>query len=156
MRRSIFQLTDSAERFNSRLYRKVATQHFPSWHGCRIKRANNRDTAMSPLDTLPTAAGTTGLELLKGVRVLDLTTSIAGPYGTQLLADLGAEVTKVERVGAGDDTRAWGPPFLDGESLWFLSINRNVSVSATRLECPSARCEGFGIVVIGVVRWTTT
>lgn len=80
---------------------------------------------MTPLDTLPTANPGAGLELLKGVRVLDLTTSIAGPYGTQLLADLGAEVTKVERVGVGDDTRAWGPPFLDGESLWFLSINRN-------------------------------
>jgi crotonobetainyl-CoA:carnitine CoA-transferase CaiB-like acyl-CoA transferase len=64
--------------------------------------------------------------MLKGLRVLDLTTSIAGPYATQLLADLGAEVTKVERTGAGDDTRAWGPPFTDdGESLWFLSVNRN-------------------------------
>jgi crotonobetainyl-CoA:carnitine CoA-transferase CaiB-like acyl-CoA transferase len=83
------------------------------------------DTAMRPLDTLPTVTPTSGLELLKGIRVLDLTTSIAGPYGTQLLADLGAEVTKVERVEAGDDTRAWGPPFLDGESLWFISMNRN-------------------------------
>ncbi|MFP6558935.1 CaiB/BaiF CoA transferase family protein [Paraburkholderia sp. B3] len=64
--------------------------------------------------------------MLAGLRVLDLTTSVAGPYGTQLLADLGAEVTKVERTGAGDDTRAWGPPFTEnGESLWFLSVNRN-------------------------------
>ncbi|MFC6949538.1 CoA transferase [Paraburkholderia dipogonis] len=80
---------------------------------------------MIPVDTLPILEKSCGLELLKGVRVLDLSTSVAGPYGTQLLADLGAEVTKVERVGVGDDTRAWGPPFLDGESLWYLSMNRN-------------------------------
>jgi crotonobetainyl-CoA:carnitine CoA-transferase CaiB-like acyl-CoA transferase len=63
--------------------------------------------------------------LLEGIRVLDLTTSIAGPYATMLLADMGAEVIKVERQGVGDDARGWGPPFLDGESLWFLSVNRN-------------------------------
>lgn len=57
--------------------------------------------------------------------MLDLTTSIAGPYATLLLADLGASVVKLERPGRGDDARAWGPPFLDGESLWFLSVNRN-------------------------------
>ena len=65
------------------------------------------------------------MALLSGVRVLDLTTSIAGPYATLLLADMGAEVIKIERPGSGDDSRAWGPPFLDGESLWFLSVNRN-------------------------------
>ncbi|RRV10483.1 CoA transferase [Pseudomonas sp. v388] len=62
--------------------------------------------------------------ILEGVRVLDLTTSIAGPYATMLLSDFGADVIKVERRG-GDDARFWGPPFLDGESLWFLSVNRN-------------------------------
>lgn len=113
---------------------------------------------MSPLDTLPTPAGTTGLELLKGVRVLDLTTSIAGPYGTQLLADLGAEVTKVERVGAGDDTRAWGPPFLDGESLWFLSINRNKESLTLDIKQPEGRhildqlLATTDVVVVNVVR----
>lgn len=80
---------------------------------------------MTPLQTLPKMTQSQGLRMLEGVRVLDLTTSIAGPYGTQLLADLGASVTKVEKVGVGDDTRAWGPPFLDGESLWYLSVNRN-------------------------------
>ena len=63
--------------------------------------------------------------LLEGVRVLDLTSSVAGPYGAMLLADMGAEVVKVERPGAGDDVRAWGPPFLDGESVWYLAVNRN-------------------------------
>jgi crotonobetainyl-CoA:carnitine CoA-transferase CaiB-like acyl-CoA transferase len=78
-----------------------------------------------PLDSLPAPSGAAPLALLSGVRVVDLTTSIAGPYGAMLLADMGADVVKIERPGAGDDSRAWGPPFLDGESLWFLSVNRN-------------------------------
>lgn len=80
---------------------------------------------MLPLDTLPGPPGAAPIALLSGVRVVDLTTSIAGPYATMLLADMGAEVVKVERPRTGDDSRAWGPPFLDGESLWFLSVNRN-------------------------------
>jgi len=64
------------------------------------------------------------LDLLLGVRVLDLTNSIAGPYGGQLLADLGASVVKVEKPVTGEDARAWGPPFLHGESLWFAAVNR--------------------------------
>jgi crotonobetainyl-CoA:carnitine CoA-transferase CaiB-like acyl-CoA transferase len=77
------------------------------------------------MNALPRIRPGPGFTLLSGVRVLDLTTSIAGPSATQLLADLGAEVLKVERLGAGDDARSWGPPFLEGESLWFLSVNRN-------------------------------
>jgi len=84
---------------------------------------------MIPAASLPSKSSP-GLALLDGIRVLDLTTSIAGPYATQLLADLGATVLKIEKPGSGDDCRAWGPPFLDGESLWFLSVNRN-KLSAT-------------------------
>ncbi|XP_035981230.1 succinate--hydroxymethylglutarate CoA-transferase isoform X3 [Fundulus heteroclitus] len=62
---------------------------------------------------------------LEGVRVLDLTRVLAGPFATMILGDLGAEVIKVERPGGGDDTRAWGPPFVASESVYFLSINRN-------------------------------
>ena len=62
---------------------------------------------------------------LDGLRVLDLTRVLAGPWCGMLLGDLGAEVIKVESVGAGDDTRAWGPPFVDGESAYFLGCNRN-------------------------------
>lgn len=62
---------------------------------------------------------------LEGVRVLDLTRVLAGPIATMLLGDLGADVIKIERPGKGDDTRGWGPPFLDGESAYFLGINRN-------------------------------
>lgn len=64
---------------------------------------------------------------LSGVRVIDMTTSYAGPTAAMYLADLGAEVIKVERPGAGDDTRSWGPPFVDGQSAWFASANRNKS-----------------------------
>ena len=80
---------------------------------------------MPPADQLPTPDSKNTLSMLSGIRILDLTTSIAGPYATLLLADMGASIVKVERPGRGDDARAWGPPFLDGESLWFLSVNRN-------------------------------
>ena len=64
-------------------------------------------------------------QVLKGIKVLDLTRALAGPYCTMLLADYGAEVIKVELPGTGDDTRGWGPPFVEGESAYFMSINRN-------------------------------
>jgi crotonobetainyl-CoA:carnitine CoA-transferase CaiB-like acyl-CoA transferase len=76
-----------------------------------------------PFESLPPKSSE-ALDLLSGVKVLDLTTSIAGPYAGQLLADLGASVVKVEKPRGGDDARAWGPPFLHGESLWFMSVNR--------------------------------
>jgi len=78
-----------------------------------------------PYSRLPEIAPGRGFDLLDGVRVLDLTTSVAGPFATLLLGDLGCEIVKVEHPTGGDDARAWGPPFLDGESLWFLSVNRN-------------------------------
>ena len=62
---------------------------------------------------------------LDGIRVLDLTRVLAGPYCTMFLGDLGAEVVKVEQPGVGDDTRGWGPPFTGGESAYFLCVNRN-------------------------------
>jgi len=62
---------------------------------------------------------------LEGVRVLDLTRVLAGPFATMILGDLGAEIIKIETPGQGDDTREWGPPFIAGESAYFLSLNRN-------------------------------
>jgi formyl-CoA transferase len=62
---------------------------------------------------------------LAGVRVIDLTRALAGPYCTMMLGDLGADVIKVERPGRGDDSRAWGPPFVGGESAYFVCANRN-------------------------------
>jgi len=62
---------------------------------------------------------------LSGIRVLDLSRILAGPWCTMMLGDLGAEIIKVERPGAGDDTRTWGPPFAEGESAYYLCCNRN-------------------------------
>ena len=62
---------------------------------------------------------------LSGLTVLDLTRVLSGPYCTMMLADMGARVIKIEQPGKGDDTRRWGPPFQNGESSYFMSINRN-------------------------------
>jgi crotonobetainyl-CoA:carnitine CoA-transferase CaiB-like acyl-CoA transferase len=65
------------------------------------------------------------MKALEGIRVLDLTRALAGPFCTLMLGDYGADVIKIEMPGAGDDTRHWGPPFIGKESAYFLSINRN-------------------------------
>jgi len=70
-----------------------------------------------------TATATTGP--LAGIRVLEMTEALAGPYCSMLLGDLGADVIKIERRGVGDQSRGWGPPFVQGESAYFLSVNRN-------------------------------
>ena len=62
---------------------------------------------------------------LTGTRVVDLTRALAGPYCTLLLGDMGADVVKIELPGSGDETRQWGPPFVAGESSYFMSVNRN-------------------------------
>lgn len=77
-----------------------------------------------PMEGLPVVEAGAGFTFLSGIKVLDLTTSVAGPYASMLLSDFGAEIIKVERPG-GDDARGWGPPFLEGESLWFTAVNRN-------------------------------
>ena len=76
---------------------------------------------------------------LDGITVVDLTRVLSGPYCTMLLADMGARVIKVERPGSGDDTRAWGPPFVKGESSYFLSINRNKESVALDFKEPRGR-----------------
>ena len=68
---------------------------------------------------------TTPPSVLEGITVIDFTQALAGPYCTMLLGDLGADVIKIERPGVGDQSRGWGPPFLEGESAYFLSCNRN-------------------------------
>ncbi len=95
---------------------------------------------MLPLSRLPQKEGASpnSIGLLEGVRVLDLTTSIAGPYATLLLADFGASVIKVERR-EGDDTRGWGPPFLAQQSLWFLAVNRNKRSITLDFSTPQGR-----------------
>ncbi len=89
---------------------------------------------------------------LAGVHVLDLARVLAGPYAAMLLGDLGAEVIKVERPGAGDDTRQWGPPFMPAgtgtESTYFLSVNRGKRSVAIDLKDPDERA-----FVEALVRW---
>jgi crotonobetainyl-CoA:carnitine CoA-transferase CaiB-like acyl-CoA transferase len=85
---------------------------------------------------------------LAGVHVLDLARVLAGPYAAMLLGDLGAEVIKVERPGAGDDTRHWGPPFVQAESTYFLSVNRGKRSVAIDLKDPGER-----EFVEALVRW---
>src|SRR3954447_7771648 len=62
---------------------------------------------------------------LDGVLVVDLTRALAGPHAAMMLGDLGARVIKVETPDGGDDSRGWGPPFVEGESTYYLSANRN-------------------------------
>ena len=87
-----------------------------------------------------------------GVRVLDLSRVLAGPYCTMVLADLGADVVKVERPEGGDETRTWGPPFAGGEAAYFLSLNRGKRSVAIDLADPAGRdlalelCAGAQVV----------
>ena len=76
---------------------------------------------------------------LSGITVLDLTRVLSGPYCTMLLADMGARVIKIEQPEKGDDTRAWGPPFVGGESAYFLSINRNKESVTVDFKQPAGR-----------------
>jgi crotonobetainyl-CoA:carnitine CoA-transferase CaiB-like acyl-CoA transferase len=90
---------------------------------------------------------------LAGVRVADLSRVLAGPYCTMVLADLGADVVKIERPEGGDETRAWGPPFADGEAAYYLSVNRGKRSCAVDLGQPEGRelaleiCAGADAVI---------
>ena len=75
---------------------------------------------------------------LAGIRVLDLTRVLAGPFCAMMLGDMGAEVIKVEEPGKGDDTRSW-PPFVEGESTYFMSVNRNKKSVTLNLKAPEGR-----------------
>jgi crotonobetainyl-CoA:carnitine CoA-transferase CaiB-like acyl-CoA transferase len=90
------------------------------------------------------------MQPLEGFRVLDLSRVVSGPFCSMLLADLGAEVIKIEEPSTGDDSRAFGPPFVAGESAYFLSVNRNKQSCAINLKDPegvqlvqdlAARCD---------------
>jgi crotonobetainyl-CoA:carnitine CoA-transferase CaiB-like acyl-CoA transferase len=79
------------------------------------------------------------MSALHGITVLDLTRVLSGPYCSMMLGDMGARVIKVEQPGKGDDTRGWGPPFIDGESAYFLSINRNKESVTVDFKHPEGR-----------------
>ena len=76
---------------------------------------------------------------LAGLLVLDLTRAVAGPFCTMLLGDLGARVIKIEEPGKGDETRQWGPPFLEGISSYYVGMNRNKESAAVDLKSEEGR-----------------
>jgi crotonobetainyl-CoA:carnitine CoA-transferase CaiB-like acyl-CoA transferase len=79
------------------------------------------------------------MHVLDDTLVIDLTQALAGPYCTMLLGDMGAEVVKVEQPGDGDQSRGWGPPFVAGESTYFLSVNRNKQSLTLNLKSEAGR-----------------
>lgn len=78
-------------------------------------------------------------QALTGIRVVDLTRVMTGPYCTMLLGDMGADVIKIEQPAKGDDTRAWGPPFIDDISAYYLSVNRNKRSLTLNLKSDAGR-----------------
>jgi crotonobetainyl-CoA:carnitine CoA-transferase CaiB-like acyl-CoA transferase len=82
------------------------------------------------------------MQPLSGIKVLDLTRIVSGPFATMLLGDLGAEIIKIEEPVSGDESRTYGPPFVNGESSYFLSINRNKKSCAINLKTP----EGISLI----------
>lgn len=78
---------------------------------------------------------------LDGVRILDFSRVLAGPYATMLLGDFGAEIIKIERPDGGDDTRSWGPPWYEGDATYFLAVNRNKASHALDLKSDDTRAE---------------
>ena len=76
---------------------------------------------------------------LRHLRVVEMTEALAGPYCSMLLGDLGADVIKIERPGRGDQARGWGPPFVQGESAYFLSVNRNKRSVELNIKEPHSR-----------------
>jgi len=96
---------------------------------------------------------------LAGLRVVDLTQALAGPFCTMILGDLGADVVKVERPGVGDQSRGWGPPFLEGESAYYLSTNRNKRSLTLDFSTPAGRevlhrlLAGADVFVTNIPRW---
>ena len=85
---------------------------------------------------------------LDGIRVADFTQALSGPYCTMLLADLGADVVKVEMPGRGDDSRHWGPPFVGDTAAYFLAVNRNKRSIELDLGSPDGR-EAASALVAG-------
>ena len=90
------------------------------------------------IEVLPAISGGAG-GALDGIRVIDLTRALAGPYCTLMLADHGADVIKIELPGSGDETRDWAPPHVNGVSAYYLSINRNKRSLTLDLKHPEGK-----------------
>src|SRR5680860_670354 len=97
-----------------------------------------------------------GLDFLRGVRVIDFTQALSGPYRTMMLADLDADVIKVEAPVRGDDARAWGAPFTGVDAAYFMSVNRNKRSVAPDLKQPvglAAACQLIATADVIVENW---
>ena len=98
---------------------------------------------------------------LRHLRVVEMTEALAGPYCSMLLGDMGADVIKIERPGRGDQSRGWGPPFVQGESAYFLSVNRNKRSVELNIKDPRSRVrllrllEGSDVFITNVPRMTS-
>ena len=79
------------------------------------------------------------MKALEGIRVIDQTQALAGPYCSMMLGDMGADVIKIERPGIGDQSRTWGPPFIDTESTYYLAVNRNKRGITLNIASPEGR-----------------
>ena len=97
------------------------------------------DTPSSTHDGLHDDTSTASAGPLSDLKVVDLTRVLAGPYLTMMLGDMGADVIKIEQPGSGDDTRRWGPPFVEGESTYYLAVNRNKRSVTLNLKHPRCR-----------------
>ncbi|HKM78067.1 MAG TPA: CoA transferase, partial [Candidatus Bathyarchaeia archaeon] len=83
---------------------------------------------------------------LAGLRIIDASRILTGPFCSMILGDLGAEVIKIERPRTGDDTREWGPPFIGSESAYFLSVNRNKKSITLDLDTPDGKKVFYALV----------
>jgi crotonobetainyl-CoA:carnitine CoA-transferase CaiB-like acyl-CoA transferase len=114
-------VNDAGGIFLSLFHKKIITQHIPlNSPGNPLETFWTSDERLWTMTIMKSLDGA-----LAGIKVIDLSRILAGPTCTQVLGDLGAEVIKIEKPGTGDDTRAWGPPYWDNTSAYFLSVNRN-------------------------------
>src|SRR6266446_6377309 len=120
---------------------------------CRSRPSESARSFSNDRDNASSAVGVE-MKLFEGVRVLDLSRMLAGPYGSMLLADMGAEVIKIEDPDGGDPMRVMGPPFLaDGESAYFLAINRSKKSVALDLTRDAGREVFYDLVRRADVVW---
>jgi crotonobetainyl-CoA:carnitine CoA-transferase CaiB-like acyl-CoA transferase len=103
------------------------------------------------METDPNQERNNELGSLRGIRVVDLTRVMSGPYCTMMLGDMGADVIKIEHPDRGDDTRAWGPPFIQGESAYYLGINRNKRSIALDLKSEAGKAVLWRLIEIADV-----
>src|SRR4029077_20741037 len=122
-----------ARHLAARAHRRHAARRRARENGVGARRGSHHSRPARPGGAMRMASP------LDGITILDASRVLSGPYCTMLAADMGARVIKVEHPERGDDTRAWAPPFLAGESAYYLSINRNKESVAIDFKTPVGR-----------------